>query len=187
MLGDHAKALGSAAVMGAAIWWVADDVDRWTLLPVCAGGAVIYLGLAHALGLRESRALLNRFLKKEKGLPPTIDPESQRLLARLAFEPTGPAQLVDGAVRIPLAEGVVIVAADGERLAAAFEVGAISMAPSLTPIRVVMRVGAGPPTWTGLLVGSDAYRLEDGRVVEGLANGIQLDPSTGEESAIPRG
>ncbi|MCP4809432.1 MAG: murein biosynthesis integral membrane protein MurJ [Proteobacteria bacterium] len=181
---EHGKAVAAAAVMGAAVHYVADDVTSWTLLPICAAGGVIYLGVAHALGLREGRELLGRLLKRKKGLPPTIDPESRELLGRLALEPSGPVALRAGTLHIPIADGAIVIAADDGKLAAAWEIGAYGMAPSPKEIVVVMRVGAGPPSWVGLQIDGIGYRIEGEGLVEGRPSGLGLDPLTGAEVPI---
>lgn len=185
MVGDHARAVVAAAVMGGALTLALDHVTSWTLLPICAAAGLLYLAVAHALGLREGRDLLARALGRKKGLPPTIDPESRALLGRLALEPTGPAQLVDGHLDIPLADGCVRITAAEGRLAAAWVEGAYGMEPALASLVVVLRVGAGPPSWVGLSVDGVAFQAVDGQVVPGTPTGIGVDPVTGAEVAIP--
>ncbi|MCB9758327.1 MAG: murein biosynthesis integral membrane protein MurJ [Alphaproteobacteria bacterium] len=152
MIGLHARAAVAAAVMGAAVWAAAArlPMDRGLLLVagLSALGAAVYLGACELLGLREGRAMVGRLLRRRpRGLPPTVDPETRRLLEGLAAGPLPRPRLVNGEAWLA---GVCLRAVDGCVVAA--EISGEDPDGEAIPggLRAVMRVGAGPPQLAGL-------------------------------------
>jgi len=173
----HLKIAVACGVLGAVLWPL-QQIGGLALLPVSAGGALVFLVVAHLLGLQESRQVVGRFLKRRpRGLPPTVDRETQRVLAQLDGAPQAAPELVDGTAVIRTAEHVItVVARDGVLSATRVEGG---VADGLAPqtVQAVMRVGGGPPRLSGLVLGPVSVRADGDKVVVGMATGPVLPVS----------
>ncbi len=161
----------ACGILAAALWPL-QGVGALMLLPVSAGGAVLFLVAGHLLGLKESREVAGRFLKRRpRGLPPTVDPGTQEVLAALHDTPQAGVQLVDGAALVVTADFTARIVAQGGVLSATRTDGGGGEDLTPRPVQAVMRVGGGPPRLAGLVLGDTAIRADGDQVVEGMATG----------------
>ena len=190
---DHIKVGVAAAIMGGAIWafrgWAGGGglSGAAGLFGLIALGALIFFAASAVLGLREGRELADRLLRRRPpGLPPTVDPETQRTLGQLTGQPQGEPELSGGVLRIACADRVVVIRASGGVLEARSE-PLDSPAGSLSPrdVAAVMRVGAGPPRLSGLVIGQRHFRASGERIEAGETPGpvIPVPPVPGGEGA----
>ena len=173
MLGPHVRVFLATSVLGAAVFLVAPYAGPLTSVAIAAGGALFYFVVADVLGLKGGRELLGR-LRRKRGLPPTIDEGTRAALADLAQRPVTAPDLRGGSLAfdrytVRVVEGVLVVVGDAEAEGAAAE----------RCVRVTLRVGGGPPRLVGLSVDEQHWRVEGDAVVEGKAEGVDLDPVTG--------
>jgi hypothetical protein len=172
ILGDHARIVAAAALMGALLVGLRPWSHGWRLAPVVSAAGLAYLAAAHLLGLTASRRIWERLRPgaRPRGLPPTIDPATAASLLAMQGAAGGGIEIQEGALRVTCAAGLfAVTAVDGvlrvERAGAGTGKG-----PALQ-VQAVMRVGSGPPVLHGLLLGPRAFRAEGARVVEGPADG----------------
>ncbi|MCB9797251.1 MAG: murein biosynthesis integral membrane protein MurJ [Alphaproteobacteria bacterium] len=186
LLGVHLKSVLAAALMGlgvAGALRALPEPGLPALIGISAAGGLLYLLAAHVLGVQEARDVLARLRPgPPPGLPPTVDPDTRALLARLATEPRGAATLAQGRAELPLEDLVVIVISEDDTLRCEARIEAATAPLSPSPLRAVMRVGQGPPRLAGLDLGPPeapelALRADGDAVVEGLAVGPRLDPA----------
>jgi hypothetical protein len=160
--------------MGAALWPVR-DVSGLMLFPVSAGGAVVFLFAARLLGLQESKQVTDRFFKRRpRALPPTVDSETQAVLAMLDATPHTAVVLVDGAAVVKTVTHTVRVVSTGSVLSATSADGGTAEGLGRHPVQAVMRVGGGPPMLAGVVLGGGNVRADGDQVVEGMAVGPVL-------------
>lgn len=172
LLADHARVALAGVAMGAALWAIKPWVHGLGVFAAMAGGSVVYLVVADVLGMRQGREVLKRFLPgARKGLPPTVDADTQRLLASLDGAPQTALVLEGGVARVGTEAGVVIIVALDGQLSCREEPGELAGPRTVASVMAVMRVGGGPPRLAGLLVGEVAIRAEGDAVVEGRATG----------------
>ncbi len=173
----HAKILVACGVLGVVLWPVR-DVTGLMLFPVSAGGALVFLIAAHVLGLQESRQVVGRFLKRRpRGLPPTVDQETQEVLAMLDGTPHTRVRLEAGVAIVQTASETVQVLSRGSVLSATRSQGGASEGLAVHPVQAVMRVGGGPPMLAGLVLGGEPVRADGDQVVSGMATGPVLPVS----------
>lgn len=149
LLGPHLRVLASAGVMAAGILLLRDQLTGTLgLFALIALSAVVYGLGSELMGLREARKILTR-LRKPKGLPPTVDAQTRELLAALDGQP----------LVLNLGDNTLLGPELGARLVAT--AGVLSLEPvdlraegdAPVSLQAVMRVGQGPPTLRGLVVG----------------------------------
>ena len=175
LVGAHARVFLATGVMGVAVWLVAPHATPLRSIAIAAGGAVLYFGVAHALGLRAGAELFAR-LRPKRGLPPTVDERTRGALVELATRPTAAPRLDDGVLvfdgwRFEVLEGVLVASpadpTEEER--------------RQRRVRVTLRVGGGPPRLVGLSVDEERWRVDGEELVPGQAEGVVLDPVTGRD------
>ena len=190
LIKDQIRVVLAAAVMGGVIWtirgWAGSggEPDVIGLIGVILIGVVCFFLTAALMGLREGREIVGRVLQRRpKGLPPTVDPETARLLHHLAAVPHGDPALVDGALTIATADEVVTVVARDGVLTATAAPAATADGLAVGPMAAVMRVGGGPPQLSGLIIGESSFRASGDQVEPGQASGPVLPIEPAELSA----
>jgi putative peptidoglycan lipid II flippase len=163
LAGFHVRSVTAVAVMGGALALGAPRIDRVTLLPAVLVCGALYFAAAELLGIRE----LRRLVQRERGLPPSVDAETRRLLALAARSPVR----LDGD-RIVLPDRTLLLGVrDGALVATESPGGAEGLAPER--LVAVLRVG-NPPVLVGLRVGERTVRVEREAVVEGQVVGVDV-------------
>jgi putative peptidoglycan lipid II flippase len=174
----HIKMIMACGVLGVALSAL-PEVSGLAILPISGVGALVYLVTAHVLGLQESRQVAARLFKRRpRGLPPTVDPETRGILADLHMNPQSPVVLQDGIACVQTADHRITFRAQDGLLFGTQLASPASQDLSPLPVQAVMRVGGGPPTLAGLVLGEVAIRADGDQVVAGMATGPVI-PVTG--------
>jgi hypothetical protein len=173
--GDHLRMAVAATIMGALLWALRAWSHGLMLVPVVALAGGAYFAAAHLLGLTAPAKLLRRFLPGggERGLPPSVDPDTREALALLLGSAQG---------TIALREGVLHVETDAGRFEIRSQRGVLTVRRvgdgegegEPLPVQAVMRIGQGPPALHGLILGEASFRAKADVVVEGLPPGPVL-------------
>jgi hypothetical protein len=161
LVGAHVRIAVASAALGITAYTLA---PRLPVVLVCAIAGATYLATAYALGLRD---LGIRALRRDPGLPPSVDTATKEALEALA----GGSVRVDGerlscprgSWRIVAKEGVLSLVADGGA-----EGGPLS-----GEVFAVLRPGA-PPTLRGIRIGERSWYAEGDRIVEGECAGPSI-------------
>ena len=173
LIGPQLRILIASGVMGAGLWALEGRIPGVPgLLLSVALGAALFVFSSEAIGLREARSILSR-LRRPKGLPPTVDSDTQALLAKLSGTPvTLDAELwqIHGtqASAQLVAEGGVL------RLEFIPAADAPKVSPEPLLISAIMRIGGGPPTLRGLWLGEQALNAVNDQIQLGDAPGPVL-------------
>ncbi|HJN76758.1 MAG TPA: murein biosynthesis integral membrane protein MurJ [Myxococcota bacterium] len=178
MVGRHARVAAATLVMGVVVWLLTPYATRLTVAPIALGGALVYFLAADLVGLREGRALVGR-LRRQRGLPPTIDEGTQNALFEIATRPTASPRLEEGVLYVDHAGGSWAFGVLGETLVASSGEPRPAADLAQRRVRVTLRVGGGPPRLVGLSVDDSHWRVEGDAVAPGQATGVLLDPVTG--------
>ncbi len=167
----HIKILMATVVMVVMIRLLEPWAHGVLLLPVvglCGGG---YFLAAQLLRMDEARRVLERFrIIKPRGLPETIDPVTRQALSDMQGARLGSMELADGSLRVRTDRGTWRVAARAGVLTAE-QVGSGAGDGEPLAIKVIMRIGQGPPMMHGLALGARCFRADGDRVVEAQAAG----------------
>jgi hypothetical protein len=173
LIGPQLRILIASGVMGAGLWALEGRIPGVPgLLLSIALGAALFVFSSEAIGLREARSILSR-LRRPKGLPPTVDSETQALLAKLSGTPvTLDAELW----QIHGTQGSAQLVAEGGVLRLEFIPAADAPKFSSDPLLIsaIMRIGGGPPTLRGLWLGEQALNVVNDQIQLGDAPGPVL-------------
>jgi putative peptidoglycan lipid II flippase len=178
LLGFHGKVVLASALMAGLVWGLGLALDGTTLvLAAVPLGALAYFTAADLMGLREGRELIKKVLRRgPRGLPPTIDAQTQDALRRL----DGARQLPFEDGRIDSSEGRVVFGVLEGGLRAELQAAPPLKEGELRAVLAVLRVGGGPPRLVGLDIGEQCLRVEGEAVVLGRAEGLRVNLA-GEE------
>jgi len=177
LLPDHVRVFVGAAVMGGFTWFIQERIGTDSALKILAVivlSMFSYFATTAVLGLREGREIMGKLLKRRpRGLPPTVDPETARLLHMLAAVPHTAPALDGGRLTLSTADqDITIAALDGVLTATAAPGGAEELASGA--LSAVMRVGGGPPKLSGLIFGEEAFKASGDQIEAGQAAGPVL-------------
>jgi hypothetical protein len=169
---QHVKIAVAAVALGIVAWLTRDHLH---VVLICAVSGVAYLAVAVPTGALNLGFL--RGLRRDPGLPPSVNVETEAALRALARG----ASLadVDGVVQIVAAQTWVLSGDDGQLVARELrELPPVEPAPGpLSQVQVILRPGR-PPRVVGLVVttaqGERAWHVEGDALVAGAVAGPRI-------------
>lgn len=168
MVGQHLKILLASAVL-AAVAWAARD--RLPVVVTCALAGGAYLAVALPIGAL-GRGFLGG-LRRDPGLPPTVDAATEAALRALARGAT--LETSEGAVYVVGAERHRLTAHEGQLVAVACGGVETPAASPATPpgVEVIVRPGR-PPRVVGVVAGNAAWHADGDALRPGAVAGPRI-------------